>query len=137
MMFNGPRGNGKTHQLVKACLAIRGIFVVHNAAFAHRLSQQYPTLDVVSIHQDMCLVGSQRPLFFDHLVTEHLMTSDYELRQQLSAEQHNHQKTREERDNYKVRLDLERKHTRGLEDSLKAARERGGLLDRLVEAIGD
>jgi flagellar motility protein MotE (MotC chaperone) len=110
--------------------------VVHNRVFARQLKEQYPSLDVISVEQDMQMVGTQRPLYFDHLVTENALVCEDALRDQLRCEQWNHSQTKQELKSARARI---RVLSDDRDQLLRAEAERGRqekLVVQLVNIIG-
>ena len=118
MFMAQPRGSGKTHALCQAAKEIGALFVCHSARFARDLERKHG-INAVSISEEYAVVGTRRPVLFDHLLTEQFYRDLHDLRVELRTERRNHLLTREDRDSYRVRFELECTHGATLESEIK------------------
>lgn len=132
-----PRSTGITQVSVEACLRIRGVYVCHNSAFAEQLMNMYPGLDAISVEQDYMMCGGQRPLFFDHFVTESLFHRVCQNKIRIGELETKNYKLAKERDAYKARLDLQREMLDSLRDEMKKLRGRLRRLQAMATEFGE
>ena len=135
MIICQTRGDGKTWRAVQSCIAARGIYVCHSQCFAEQLMDQYTGLDAISVEQDWMMCCAQRPLFFDHLVTENALNDNWALKEKLHASSGKLQKMTEERDNYKVRLGLAVERADRLQKKIEEMIRRGKMLRDLEDIL--